>query len=371
MANEWRISWSGFEVVGSLTLEPVHVTSVNFDFAYKPATTDLRATSVTVDFIYSANAPNVRATSTDLELIYNSFDGTPLRVTSFYIEYIAKAPEENKVSTEVIPLDELKGLTFGSVTAPEFSTNIQEHTGGSETATDYWELPRWNFEVSFDYLPNKGEDVDTDLKKLMGFFLDRKGRFDTFLYRHPDDYRVTDRLIFTGDGVEVDVELFRQMGSNLEPIGYLKEDSLVMTIPRVENLIVPAMGPYTATCFGEGTQTITSLTIGGTPLLQVVGAPGPMEYQVNTTTGVFTFNAAQASDVAVLTYTYIAKLGIHFTFLAPRTVHFLVAPPNGVAITASYDYYFVCRFKEDSIDVEEFMYKLYELNSLSFKSIVL
>jgi hypothetical protein len=59
--------------------------------------------------------------------------------------------------------------TFRSV---RFSNKIVEHTSGEETATSYWENPKWDYTVTFDYLPDYPKSVgDSDLRMMMGFFL--------------------------------------------------------------------------------------------------------------------------------------------------------------------------------------------------------
>jgi len=50
------------------------------------------------------------------------------------------------------------------------------------------------------------------------------------------------------------------------------------------------------------------------------------------------------------------------------TVTFSVAPAIGVVITAAFHWYFLCRFEDDDLDVEEFMTNLYTLQSLQLKS---
>ena len=54
--------------------------------------------------------------------------------------------------------------------------------------------------------------------------------------------------------------------------------------------------------------------------------------------------------------------------LAP-SVTFATAPAAGVAVTADFDWYFLCRFDDDSEDVEEFMATLYTLQSLKLRTV--
>ena len=58
---------------------------------------------------------------------------------------------------------------------------------------------------------------------------------------------------------------------------------------------------------------------------------------------------------------------VNATALAP-SVTFATAPASGVAVTADFHWYFLCRFDDDSEDVEEFMATLYALQSLRLKT---
>jgi uncharacterized protein (TIGR02217 family) len=54
--------------------------------------------------------------------------------------------------------------------------------------------------------------------------------------------------------------------------------------------------------------------------------------------------------------------------LAP-SVTFATAPAVGVAVTADFHWYFLCRFDDDSADTEEFMATLYALQSLKLRTV--
>jgi uncharacterized protein (TIGR02217 family) len=54
--------------------------------------------------------------------------------------------------------------------------------------------------------------------------------------------------------------------------------------------------------------------------------------------------------------------------LAP-TVTFATAPASGVAVSADFHWYFLCRFDDDSADVEEFLAQLYALQSLRLRTV--
>jgi uncharacterized protein (TIGR02217 family) len=59
---------------------------------------------------------------------------------------------------------------------------------------------------------------------------------------------------------------------------------------------------------------------------------------------------------------------VNATALSP-SVTFATAPASGVAVTADFDWFFLCRFDDDSEDAEEFMSQLYELQSVKLRTV--
>ncbi|HLY53946.1 MAG TPA: DUF2460 domain-containing protein [Stellaceae bacterium] len=53
----------------------------------------------------------------------------------------------------------------------------------------------------------------------------------------------------------------------------------------------------------------------------------------------------------------------------PNTLALTTPPPAGVQVTADYSFYFLCRFDEDSAELENFMDQLWSLKSLKFTSV--
>jgi uncharacterized protein (TIGR02217 family) len=59
-----------------------------------------------------------------------------------------------------------------------------------------------------------------------------------------------------------------------------------------------------------------------------------------------------------------------YTFTAPNILTFNTAPANGSQITASFRYYFICRFSADAQDFEEFMANLWTLHELKLMTVI-
>jgi len=59
-----------------------------------------------------------------------------------------------------------------------------------------------------------------------------------------------------------------------------------------------------------------------------------------------------------------------YSVTPPNQIVFVSAPTSGHSITASFQFWFVCRFLEDKADFEKFMNQLWEVGKLEFKSVI-
>lgn len=287
-----------------------------------------------------------------------------------FTQYIQRAPYVDMAS-EIYP--ELRGLTYTTSAKPMFSTDISEHTSGKETATQYWEDPKWEFKLQYDYLPNKSPAANTDFKTLAGFFMSRKGRFEPFLFKAPDDRYVERLQIGIGDGVQTEWQMYRPMGTYFEPIGQADPDNTFIYVEvQAEPHSVPGTGPYTITLDHTNIDAFYSLRRNADVWTRVSGAPAVNQYNLDEETGVVTFNASNAGNNNIFVrYRYVAELATDYTFLLPRTLVFLTAPPEDAVITGTYEFFFVVRFLDDEADFDQFMDKLWELGQIEFRSVLL
>ena len=326
------------------------------------------------------NTPNMRVRAINLEAVTGASDhptGYPnIRVRNIVVEELMEVLEE-VMATDVFPgIDPatgqtavLRGLAFDVQKRPGFSNKIVEHTSGEETATSYWENPKWDYTLTYDYLPDRPVSAgETDLHQIMGFFLQMNGRFKAWLFEDPDDHIVTDGWQKTFDGVTTDFNLVRNMGGFYEPVGQLNETQpLQVWRQEDENHNVPVTpGPYTITV-NHSVVNLISVKIGATTLTPVGSAPGIDQYvQVGDT---FTFNAGRQGQTVTFNYKYLVD-PMTYTVTLPNVIAFASAPPDGSIVTASFQYYFVCRFKDDQVEFNKFMDKLWELQELNFRSII-
>lgn len=119
------------------------------------------------------------------------------------------------MSTAVFPT--LPGLAWSSFKRPTFSTRISKRTSGREVRAANYAYPLYAFELTYEVL--RAATAYQELQQLMGFFLQRQGQFDSFLYLDPTDHLVASQVIGVGDGVTTTFPLIRDLGGWVEPIG--------------------------------------------------------------------------------------------------------------------------------------------------------
>ena len=152
----------------------------------------------------------------------------------------------------------LAGLGWTVKRTPLWKTRVQESISGKEVLIADWSFPRWQWQLAYEFL--RGDASHAEFQSLAGFFNQRQGMFDSFLYQDADDNAVMGQQLGIGDGATTAFQLVRPLGGFIEPI------------------IAP--------------NVVSSVYLAG-----VVQAPS--SYSVNAATGILTFTAAPGSGVAV------------------------------------------------------------------------
>jgi uncharacterized protein (TIGR02217 family) len=111
----------------------------------------------------------------------------------------------------------LPSLAWSTFKRPTFSTRISKRNSGREVRAANYAYPLYEFELSYEVL--RADTAYQELQQLMGFFLQRQGQFDTFLFKDPTDYLVASQVIGVGDGITTTFPLIRDLGGWVEPIG--------------------------------------------------------------------------------------------------------------------------------------------------------
>jgi uncharacterized protein (TIGR02217 family) len=98
----------------------------------------------------------------------------------------------------------------------EWKNTGRESGSGRVFKSAHWNTPRCTYKLKFDVLR---AGADAELQTLVGFFNQRKGGFDTFLFRDPADHE-TDGIepLGLGDGVNAQFQLLRTWGGHQQPV---------------------------------------------------------------------------------------------------------------------------------------------------------
>lgn len=116
---------------------------------------------------------------------------------------------------------ELPGLEWDLTKTPTFNTKIMTSVNGRELRASYQAVPKYEISMSYAFLrENKNRN---EFQILESFFLARRGAFDSFLFKMPDDFEFD--CTFVGDGVTTTFQLYKQMHNLQLPIGNTKATS--------------------------------------------------------------------------------------------------------------------------------------------------
>lgn len=112
------------------------------------------------------------------------------------------------------------GLKFGGGMYPRFNTRVQTSVSAREQRAAFQAFPVWDFKRSYEVL-REAASVD-ELRTILGFFLARKGMFDSWLFVNPEDSAVTDQQFGIANGSTLAFQLTRAFGAGghtfVEPV---------------------------------------------------------------------------------------------------------------------------------------------------------
>ena len=114
---------------------------------------------------------------------------------------------------------ELPGLEWDLTKTPTFNTKIMTSVNGRELRASYQAVPKYEISISFAFLrESKGRN---ELQQLESFFLERRGAFDSFLLKMPEDNGFN--CTFAGDGSATNFQLYKQMHTAQIPVSHTAE----------------------------------------------------------------------------------------------------------------------------------------------------
>lgn len=111
---------------------------------------------------------------------------------------------------------DLPGLTFSVKRSPEFKTIQTQAVSGKESRIALASAPLWHYELVYEFL--RADAAYAELQSLLGFYLQRQGCFDSFLFRDPDDGAVVGQGLGQGDGATTTFAVVRALGGFVEPV---------------------------------------------------------------------------------------------------------------------------------------------------------
>ncbi|BFM82869.1 hypothetical protein JUNP543_1190 [Acinetobacter baumannii] len=114
---------------------------------------------------------------------------------------------------------ELPGLEWDLSKAPMFNTKIMTSINGRELRASYQSSPKYEISMSYSFLrESKGR---SELQQLEGFFIDRRGAFDSFLYKMPDDNQFSCTIVGNGSS---EYQVFKEVGQSKLYLGNTEPD---------------------------------------------------------------------------------------------------------------------------------------------------
>lgn len=112
----------------------------------------------------------------------------------------------------------LPGLKPEVRRTPIFNTQLSGTDSGREFAISSQLYARYKFHLQYEFL--RSLNGFNELQTLVGFFLQRRGRLDDFLFSDEDDRLVTTaQTVGIGNAVNRSFQLVRSIGGAVEPIG--------------------------------------------------------------------------------------------------------------------------------------------------------
>jgi uncharacterized protein (TIGR02217 family) len=122
------------------------------------------------------------------------------------------------MSNAVFPA--LVGLDWSRRRIPIWKTVTHDSVSGRETRLGLWSYPKWRWELSYEFL--RSDAVNAEWQSLLGFFLARRGAWDTFLFEDWEDKTATAQQIGVGNGTATQYQLVRTLGGYTEPTKEIK-----------------------------------------------------------------------------------------------------------------------------------------------------
>jgi hypothetical protein len=297
----------------------------------------------------------------------------------------------------ITPNQPLRGVGWSVKKTPTWSNERQQTTSGRTLVVKYWVNPLWKWEFSYEIILDNPDNSNsfystpfpaTDFEMLQGFYCGMEGMGNEFAYQPPDSIRggsftITSVYIGTANiavlGINSSLSVGQlRLGDGLHISGLSVVTGLnggngtVIGLDTVANKITLSITIATHVFTAD-----SGTAVGGQPL-SVPDGDGNIE--IVNTIGAYpnTLVAAPAINTSVesvqlpdtstiIIYSNGTDVTSSCTFAAANTIadYQGVVAQFGVTsltapITASFQYFYLCRFSEDTQEFENFMAMLWK-----------
>lgn len=177
------------------------------------------------------------------------------------------------------------GSTFG----PSYSTDIVNKSGSGEQRNINWEYPKCQGTINMASL------IDQDFQQLLIFFHCRRGQAYGFRFYDYSDHTGTFELLGFGDGGTTNFQLIKNY---IQPeIDVCTKRKILKPIAGTTRIFFKAFTAAEVAAFTWQKQAdIRTVFSAGIP----DGSEQQLNWSIDTTTGIVTFNSAPASNVAII-----------------------------------------------------------------------
>lgn len=239
----------------------------------------------------------------------------------------------------------LPGISVEMSKTPIWNTTVHESVSGCSVALSSMTYPKYRYRLSFEVLRSGSE---AELQQLVGFYNRHGGRADTWLFFDEEDCTVVNQQFGVGDGVTTDFYLVRDFGGFVEPVTDTKTISSVMAggvtmYGRAED--------YPGATLDIDFLRIPTLETGHSLSLDFLGGASEIW-----------------EDDDSLLPDALSIFEIDYAYAGGGRIQFSSPPAVGIPLFWSGEYYRRCRFTDDEMDLERFLYRLWKAKAIEFET---
>ncbi len=216
------------------------------------------------------------------------------------------------MSTQVLTSTTFTGMDIAINRKPQFMNRVQENVSGKETRIALRTVPRWTWEVTFNFARSTSAQANSqEFANLTSLFNTLSGGFDSFQWGDPED--------------------------NSE-----------------------SLGPATLVSTAGGTYQLTR-AMGASTFFENIFAP-------NVVSQVFVVNSSgqsSGSTVGITQNNWGSTIPGQVTLST-----FSPTPGSSASVFATFTYYWPVRWDQDEMQFDRFGYGWWEVKKMSFTSII-